>query len=98
MSPGDGGICLSLPAGPRLSDFVTHREGKEKEKEPGVVVHTFNPSTWEVEAGGFLSLRTAWSTKWFQDSQGYTEKPCLKKPKKKKKKRRLGNVITAKLL
>jgi hypothetical protein len=22
----------------------------------------------------------------FQDSQGYTEKPCLKKPKKKKKK------------
>ena len=24
----------------------------------------------------------------FQDSQGYTEKPCLKKPKKKKKKKR----------
>jgi hypothetical protein len=23
----------------------------------------------------------------FQDSQGYTEKPCLKKPKKKKKKK-----------
>jgi major histocompatibility complex class I len=29
---------------------------------PGVVVHTFNPSTWEAEAGGFLSLRPAWST------------------------------------
>jgi hypothetical protein len=27
-----------------------------------VVVHTFNPSTWEAEAGGFLSLRQAWST------------------------------------
>jgi hypothetical protein len=26
--------------------------------KPGVVAHTFNPSTWEVEAGGFLSLRT----------------------------------------
>jgi hypothetical protein len=29
--------------------------------EPGVVVHAFNPSTWEAEAGGFL--RPAWSTK-----------------------------------
>jgi hypothetical protein len=28
-----------------------------------VVVHTFNPSTWKAEAGGFLSLRPAWSTK-----------------------------------
>jgi hypothetical protein len=24
-----------------------------------VVVHTFNPSTWEAEADGFLSSRTA---------------------------------------
>jgi hypothetical protein len=32
-------------------------------KEPGVVAHTFNPSTWEAEAGGFLSLRPAWFTK-----------------------------------
>jgi hypothetical protein len=30
--------------------------------EPGVVVHTFNPSTQEAEAGGFLSSRSAWST------------------------------------
>ena len=27
-----------------------------------VVAHTFNPSTWEVEAGGFLRSRPAWST------------------------------------
>ena len=46
-----------------------------------VVAHAFNPSTWEAEAGGFLSLRPVWSTKWVQDSQGYTEKPCLEKPK-----------------
>jgi hypothetical protein len=26
-------------------------------------VHAFNPSTREAEAGGFLSLRPAWSTK-----------------------------------
>jgi hypothetical protein len=43
-----------------------------------VVAHAFNPSTWETEAGGFLSSSE------FQDSQGYTEKPCLEKPKKKK--------------
>jgi hypothetical protein len=28
----------------------------------GEVVHTFNPSTREAEAGEFLSLRLAWST------------------------------------
>jgi hypothetical protein len=51
-----------------------------------VVAHAFNPSTWEAEAGGFLSLRPAWSIQRdFQDSQGYTEKPCLGKKKKKKK-------------
>jgi hypothetical protein len=31
-------------------------------KQPGVVVHAFNPSTLEAEAGGFLSSRPAWST------------------------------------
>jgi hypothetical protein len=35
-----------------------------------VVAHAFNLSTWEAEAGGFLSLRPAWSTSEFQDSQG----------------------------
>jgi hypothetical protein len=30
---------------------------------PGMVAHTFNPSTREAEAGGFLSSRPAWSTK-----------------------------------
>jgi hypothetical protein len=36
-----------------------------REKEQGswaVVAHAFNPSTWEAEAGGFLSSRPAWST------------------------------------
>jgi hypothetical protein len=50
--------------------------------EPAVVAHVFNPSTREAEAGGLLSLRPAWSQSEFQDSQGYTEKPCLEKPNK----------------
>jgi hypothetical protein len=33
-----------------------------KNKGAGVMAHTFNPSTWEAEAGGFLSSRPAWST------------------------------------
>jgi hypothetical protein len=61
-----------------------------------MVAHAFNPSTREAEAGGFLSpvrgqpgLQSE-----FQDSQSYTEKPCLKPPyppkekKKKKEKKR----------
>jgi hypothetical protein len=32
-------------------------------REQGVVVHAFNPSIWEAEAGRFLSSRPAWSTK-----------------------------------
>jgi hypothetical protein len=27
-----------------------------------VLVHAFHPSTWEAEAGGFLSSMPAWST------------------------------------
>jgi len=40
-------------------------------------VEAQNPSTWEAEADGCLSK--------FQDSQCYTEKPCLKKKRGKKK-------------
>jgi hypothetical protein len=41
-----------------------------------MVAHAFNPSTWEAEAGRFLSE--------FQDSQDYTEKSCLEKQKTNK--------------
>jgi hypothetical protein len=34
----------------------------KKEIQPGVVAHAFNPSTWEAEAGKFLSSRPSWST------------------------------------
>ena len=34
----------------------------KKSYQQGVVAHTFNPSTWEAEAGGFLSSRPACCT------------------------------------
>jgi hypothetical protein len=49
-----------------------------------VVAHPFNPSTWEAEADFWVQGQPGLQSE-FQDSQGYTEKPCLEKPKKKKK-------------
>jgi hypothetical protein len=46
------------------------------------VAHAFNPNTWEAEVGRFLSSRPSCLQSEFQDSQGYTEKPCLKKQNK----------------
>jgi hypothetical protein len=37
---------------------------------PGVVAHTFNPSTLEAEAGGFLSSGPDWSTEWVPGQPG----------------------------
>jgi hypothetical protein len=50
-----------------------------------VVVHAFNPSTQEAEAGGFFSLRPAWSTQWVPGESGlHRENPVSKKQEKKK--------------
>jgi hypothetical protein len=50
-----------------------------------VVAHADNPSTWEAEAGEFLSLKLY---KVSSRIARATEKPCLEKPKKKKKRER----------
>ena len=44
-------------------DIIFLSEKERLNEQPGVVAHAFNPSTWEAEAGGFLSSRPAWSTK-----------------------------------
>jgi hypothetical protein len=50
------------------------------------VAHAFNPSTWEAEAGGFLSSRPAWSTKWVPGLPGlYRETLSWRKKKREKK-------------
>ena len=82
----------------------THRKDFEKAKadahlvfiknsfpSSAVVAHTFLPSTWEAEAGGFLSFEASLVYR-VSSRTGYTEKPCLKTttttpPPKKKKKR-----------
>jgi hypothetical protein len=52
-----------------------------------MVAHAFNPSTWEAEAGGFLSSRPAWSTKWVPGQPGLYRETLSRKIKKKKKKK-----------
>jgi hypothetical protein len=48
-----------------------------------VVQHIFNPSTWETEAGFWARGQPGLQSE-FQDSQGYTEKPCHEKKQKHK--------------
>jgi hypothetical protein len=49
-----------------------------------VVAHAFNPSTQEAEGRWISEFEASLVYREFQDSQGYTEKPCLeKKPKPK---------------
>jgi hypothetical protein len=74
-----------------VNEFKTQFKEKKKVKSRAVVAHAFNPSTWEAEAGRFLSSRPAWSTGEFQDSQGFTGKPCFEKKKTKNKKQKQKN-------
>ena len=53
---------------------------------PSGGVHAFNPSTQEAGRSEF-EIHLLYRTSEFQDSQGYREKPCLKKRKEKKKKK-----------
>jgi hypothetical protein len=56
-----------------------------------VVAHAFNPSTWEAEAGRFLSSRPAWSTEWVPGQPGIhreTLSQINKQTKFKKKKKK----------
>jgi hypothetical protein len=46
---------------------------KKAKREPGVVAHTFNPSTREAEAGRLLSSSPAWSRK--TNKQANKKKP-----------------------
>jgi hypothetical protein len=47
---------------PMVSTFVNVNDIVECLQKPGNGGATFSPSTWEVEAGRFMSSRPAWST------------------------------------
>jgi hypothetical protein len=51
-----------------------------------VVAHAFNPSTWEAEAGGFLSLRPAWFTGLVPGQPGLRRETLSRKQNKTKQK------------
>jgi hypothetical protein len=67
---------------PRRTTTYSHKINLKKSK-PGVVAHAFNPSTWEAEAGGFLSSRPAWSTKWVPGQPGLHRQTLSRKTKTK---------------
>jgi hypothetical protein len=47
-----------------------------------MVVHAFNPSTQEAEAGGFPSSRPAWSTEWVPGKPELHRETLSRKKKK----------------
>jgi hypothetical protein len=49
-----------------------------------VVAHTFIPSTWEAEAGRFLSSRPAWSTEWVPGLPGLHRETLSRKKEKER--------------
>jgi hypothetical protein len=54
----------------RVSPTRKNKDLKKPNNCQTVVAHAFNPSTWEAEAGGFLSSRLAWSTEWVPGQPG----------------------------
>jgi hypothetical protein len=59
---------------------------KKKSTSRAVVADTFSPSTWEAEAGGFLSSRPAWSP-----GQPGLNRETLSRRKTKKEKKKKTN-------
>lgn len=51
----------------------------------GVVAHTFDASTWEVEAGDSESWRPAWSTEWVPGQPRLQSETLSQKTKQKQK-------------
>ena len=49
------------------------------------MAHAFNPSTWEAEAGRFLSSRPAWSTEWVLGQPGLYRETLSRKTNNKTK-------------
>jgi hypothetical protein len=66
------------------------RKSRSACRQRGMVAHAFNPSTWEAEAGGFLSLRPVCLIYKVSSrtARAIQRNPVSKTKKKKKKKKR----------
>lgn len=62
-----------------ISDYLTLSQA--------VLMHTFNPSNWEAEAGGTCKFKASPGTqRKFKDSQGYYTEKAFTPPLQKKEK------------
>ena len=68
--------------------WVSPKPLKDFNESQAVVAHACNPSTWEAEAGRFLSWRPAWSTEWVPGHPGLYRETLSRKTKKKKEKKK----------
>jgi hypothetical protein len=57
------------------------------------VAHSFNPRTWEAEAGRFLSSRSAWSTECVPGHPGLYRETLSQNTKKQKQKQKHGKPV-----
>ena len=76
----EGKVCLAY-----ISKCCSSSEEVEIRIQtgPSMVVHAFNPCTWEAEAGGFLSWRPAWFTEWVPGQPGLHGETLSRKTKNK---------------
>jgi hypothetical protein len=55
-----------------------------------MVAYAFDPSTWEAEAGGFLSSWPVWSKKWVPGQPGLHRETLSQKKQKQKQNKIIG--------
>jgi hypothetical protein len=93
LTPAAGDLMPLIWEHPHLCAHAHKEKGAQsinknklkKKIKPVVVAHAFNPSTPEAKAGGFLSSRPAWSTKWVPGRPGLYRETLSQRTKQNKK-------------
>jgi hypothetical protein len=82
-----GSLSWGLSRWRSVSEGLKNHEAvKNSQTSRAAVTHAFNPSTREAEAGGFLSSRPVWSTKWVPGQPGLYRETLSRKTKTKQNK------------
>lgn len=58
-----------------MQEKKKEEERTKKRKRLSIVAHDFHPSTWESEAGVYLSLKPSWPS--LRSTKDYMVRPCL---------------------